>query len=205
MDKRYRSMTPSLLPEWLRWLWVGVYAVIVVVHLSHAIEVEGRQRTWHFGHVVMAVGMVSMLLPSRLKIVSDVAWEILFAVVAAAILAWLLRAWINRRTVNFLWALSLLDMLAMVYMFAFPGAAIAPVTYVLVIYFVGVMVGWMKGMFDDDGGRDRLLPLVIGPRSCSVSTFAGPLPGASSVSERTTLSAMAAGMAYMFIAMQAGL
>lgn len=198
-------MISSLLSEGLRWPWVAVYAVIVVVHLSHAMSVEGRQRAWHSGHVMMAVGMAYMFLPPRLKMVSDVAWEAVFAVVAAAILAWLLRAWINCRAVNLLWVVSLLDMLAMVYMFAFPGAAIAPVTYVLVVYFAGVMVGWMNGTFDDDSGRDGLLPFVVGLRSCSASAFAEPLPGASSMSERTTLSAMGAGMAYMFIAMQAGM
>jgi hypothetical protein len=27
-----------LLPEWLRWVWVTVYAVIIIAHLRHALS-----------------------------------------------------------------------------------------------------------------------------------------------------------------------
>lgn len=198
-------MTVSLLPEWLRWSWVAMYAVVVVVHLSHSMNVEGRQRMWHSGHVAMSLGMAHMFLPQRLKLVSETTCGALFAVVVVTLAIWLLRSWTYRRAVNLLWMILLLDMLAMVYMFAFSRAAIAPVTTVLVAYFIGAMIGWMNGWFDDDGGRSGLLPLAIDPYPCSAPACVESLPGDSSVGGRVTLSAMAAGMAYMFVAMQTGM
>lgn len=198
-------MIVSLLSEWLRWPWVAIYAAAIMIHLSHAISVEGRQRAWHTGHIVMSVGMTHMFLPQHLKAVSQTTCRILFAVVVILLAIWLLRAWISRRAVNLLWVILLLDMLAMVYMFAFSNVAITLVTVVLVVYFFGATIGWVIGWFDDDGGRSGLLPFAIDPYPCSAPTCAEPLPGDSSIAGRISLSAMAAGMAYMFVAMQTGL
>lgn len=142
----------TLLNEWLQWLWIAVYAVIVVVHLSHAIDTDCRQ-AWHSNHVVMAVGMGYMFFPTRLKTVSDEVWQVVFITITAIILIWVLRLWFTYWVIDLLWMISLFDMLAMIYMFAFPEAAIASLTYVLVIYFIGEMVVWMGGVFDDNGGN----------------------------------------------------
>jgi hypothetical protein len=82
---------------------------------------------------MMALGMAYMFLPMRLKVVPDIMWGTAFAVVAALILAWILRSWTDQRAVNLLWALSLFHMLAMVYMFALPGAAILVLIYALFV------------------------------------------------------------------------
>lgn len=196
------SSTP-LLGEWLRWLWIAVYIVIVVVHLSHAIDTDCRQ-AWHSNHVVMAVGMGYMFLPARLKTVSDEVWQVVFIMVATIIFIWTVRSWATHGVIDLLWMISLFDVLAMIYMFVFPEIAIAPLTYVLVIYFIGEMVVWMGGVFDDNRHRGRPLPLAIHPRLYSRLVFHEPLVGGNSVREHITLSAMAAGMAYMFIVMQSG-
>jgi hypothetical protein len=94
----------------------------------------------------------------------------------------------------------------MVYMFALPVAQVAMVTYALVAYFAWEMVAWAAGSFDEaDEGRRGLVALAIGPRSSGTRTFTKPLVGVSSVELRATLRAMAAGMAYMFIAMTVGM
>lgn len=196
---------PKLLPEWLRWVWVAVYAVIIIVHLRHALSEGGQRRAWHGGHVVMSLGMAYMFLPMHLKMVPDIAWGTAFTVVAAIILAWILWAWADQRAVNLLWAISLIHMLTMVYMFALPGAAIAVLTYALVAYFGSETVAWLVGAFDDDARRRGLLPFAIGPRSPKARASAKPLAHVSSVELRATLCAMAAGMAYMFFAMQVGM
>jgi hypothetical protein len=196
---------PELLPEWLRWVWVAVYAVIVLVHLRHALSEGGQRRAWHSGHVVMSLGMAYMFLPMRLKVVPDVAWGTVFAVFTVIILAWILRAWTDERAVNLLWTISLVHMLAMVYMFALPEATIVVLTYALVAYFGSETVAWLVGAFDDAAERRGLLPFAIGPRSPKARAAAKPLAGASPVDLRATLCAMAAGMAYMFFAMQVGM
>jgi len=43
-----------LLPEWLRWGWIAVYAVILIVHARYAVSMGGQRRAWHSGHTVMA-------------------------------------------------------------------------------------------------------------------------------------------------------
>jgi hypothetical protein len=195
---------PELLPEWLRWVWVAVYMGVIIVHLRHALTEGGQRRVWHGGHVVMALGMVYMFLPMHLKVVSDIVWGAAFTVVAAIILAWILWEWTDQRAVNLLWAISLVHMLAMVYMFALPGAAIAVLTYALVAYFGSETVAWLVGAFDD-AGRRRLLPFAIGPHSPKAHASVKPLACASPVELRATLCAMAAGMAHMFFAMQVGM
>ncbi|ADJ17067.1 DUF5134 domain-containing protein [Halalkalicoccus jeotgali] len=194
----------GLLSEWLRWPWIVVYAVVTVVHLSHAIDTDCRQ-VWHSNHVVMAVGMGYMFLPTRLKAVSDEVWQITFIIIAATIVVWVLHLWATQRTIDFLWMISLFDVVAMIYMFAFPEAAIAPLTYLLVIYFILETIVWMGGVFDHTRQWGRLLPVLIHSRLYSRLIFHEPLVGSSSGRERMTLSAMAAGMAYMFIIMQSGM
>lgn len=192
----------ALLQEWLRWAWVMAYSVIVVVHLRHALSKGGQRRAWHGVHIVMGLGMFYMFLSRPLKTVPGFVWEIGFAVVAAVILGWILRVWAEKRAVNFLWTISVFHMLAMVYMFALPEVSVAALTYVLAAYFVFESFAWLVGAFDDVGEKRRLLPFAIGPRSPESRASTQPLVGASPFRLRATLSPMAAGMAYMFFAMQ---
>ena len=144
-----------------------------------------------------------MFMPSHLKVISDSIWGAAFATAAVVIFGWLLRAWTSRRAVNFLWVFSLLDMVAMVYMFRLPRTAIAPLTAVLVIYFAGTMIVWLSGKFNDDYRQNGLIPLALNPRPSS--TAVTTLASETSAKSRTSLAIMSAGMAYMFVAMQTGL
>lgn len=192
-----------LLPAWLRLVWVAVFAYVTLSHVGHAAVMPGRRRWWHATHILMAIGMAYMFLPMGLKTLPAMWWETLFTVAASAILVWMLAAWLRRRPVDALWFASLLGTGAMVYMFALPGAAVAAVTYALVAYYVAEAAAWAGGWFYEDGERrSSPLPLVVGPRPPTVPARAQVLARRVPAELRTTLAAMAIGMAYMFVAMQ---
>lgn len=192
-----------LLPEWLRLVWVAVFAYTTLSHLAHAAVMPGRRRWWHGTHILMAIGMTYMSLPTGLKQLPEVWWETLFAMAAIAVLVWMLAARTRRRPVDALWFASLLGMGAMAYMFALPGAAVAPVTYTLVAYYLAVAAAWAGGWFyEDDERRSSPLPVVVGPRGPTVPVRARGSASRVPLELRVTLAAMAMGMAYMFVAMQ---
>ena len=197
---------PNLLPDWVRALWITAYVVILIIHLYHAATMGGEHRAWHSVHILMALGMIWMFLPTPPAIIPALAWQLAFALAALLIVVWFIWSFSRRRAVNFVWVTSLIAVLAMIYMFALPGAAIPLLTYVLVAYFVAEAIAWFIGAFDEvETGRRRLLPYAVGPRSDYASKFAHPLTEAGSLNVRVTLGIMALGMAYMFLAMQIAL
>ena len=126
----------NLLPDWVRALWITAYVVILIIHLYHAATMKGEHRAWHSIHILMALGMIWMFLPTPPAFIPALAWQIAFALAALLIVVWFIWSFSHRRAVNFLWVTSLIAVLAMIYMFAFPGAAIRILTYILVVYFV---------------------------------------------------------------------
>jgi hypothetical protein len=73
------------LPSWLGFGAVAVFTVIAVVHLWHMIAAPVRVAMWHLGHVLMALGMIVMFLPTGGLIVSAAAGEIVVALAAVTI------------------------------------------------------------------------------------------------------------------------
>ena len=203
-----------LLPEWLSWVWVAAFVCIAATHLRHVVQARGHRRAWHIGHTTMAVGMTFMFLQhAGLTLLPAVLWEVIFGAYALALVAWIFSAWGAGRPVNALWAISTVDMAAMFYMFAMPQAALAPLTYALAAYFVLLAVGWMSGILDDEARSRNPLPLAIGPPlaakpgaaigvSVSEDRPVDALCGHATLGHRLTLTGMALGMAYMFVAMQ---
>ena len=186
----------DLLPGWLRWLWVAVYAAILVVHLRHAAAADGRRRGWHSVHTLMALGMLAMFLPPRLKPQEGAAGADAYAAAAAALAVWIGVRLARRRRVDLLWLVGLADTLAMVYMFALPAAAITALTAALAGYFAAEAAGWTAGAFDGDGPLRRRVGRAREPRP------AEQLLRRSTFELRATLAAMALGMGYMLVAMQ---
>ena len=202
------SMTTGgghLLPEWLRLVWVAIYAVIVIVHLRHAVVMGGQLRAWHTGHILMALGMSWMFLPGGIITLPTTVGEVVFALSALAISCWVIGTTASRRRLDFLWLILLLDMLGMVYMFAFPQVAFAPLTYLCTIYFATEMGSWLVRIFDRLDRQQWVLPSFAGVATRVLKTDARPLVEANSIEMCITLGLMAAGMAYMFLAMQAGM
>lgn len=144
----------------------------------------------------MAMGMLAMLLPVELTVMPTIIGQIIFFVIAATIFAWIVDQWRVTQSVNLLWILSLLDMLAMVYMFASPQPSLIPLSALVVLFYFGATVAWMAGMLDDE---NRPFLLAFGPRRPVIPRRT--LAGSTTFRDRSTLGAMAAGMAYMFLVM----
>lgn len=193
------SMGEGLLPAWVGWICFAIYIVILLIHLYHLVTMKGLHRAWHIGHVLMALGMAWMFLPTPPSGIPALAWQIAYAVAAFLILAWCIWNWSYRQAVNFPWITLFIGMLAMIYMFTFPGAATQYLTYILVAYFVLESVAWFVGAFDEtEQGQRRLLPLAIGPRADSVHA----LVEAGSLTIRLTLGFMTLGMGFMLFVME---
>lgn len=136
------SMTAShgatnILPDWLAVLWTLAFLVILAVHARHVIETHGERRFWHSGHVLMALGMVFMFAPGSLDHldIPQGFWPLLFANAAGAVVAWGLARTLAGQAVNGLWAVLAFDLAAMAYMWS-PSGYVAPITWLLVAYFV---------------------------------------------------------------------
>lgn len=203
----------SLLPDWMRLVWVVAFAGVVAVHVGHAWAMRGQRRIWHATHALMALGMIAMFASRMISGVARTAWEVVFAVSAAGVAAWVAR---GPRPINGLWAISIADLVAMVYMFALPGAAVSPLTYALAGYFGAEAVAWITRLLGDTGRWQGTLALPasgspaqapaspVGPASSVGLASPISLAGRASLGLRATLAIMATGMAYMFAAMQAG-
>lgn len=190
-----------LLPDWLRYVWVVVFAGIIAIHVLHSWAIGGQRRVWHVVHALMALGMIEMFLPHGVGGVSRTAWEVAFAVAAAGLAACVVQGWLP---VNGLWAISIADLVAMVYMFALPGAAQPALTYALAGYFGAEAVAWMTRLLGDTGRWQGTLALPSSGGSTQAVVSPVALAGQASLGLRASLAVMATGMAYMFVAMQAG-
>jgi Domain of unknown function (DUF5134) len=194
-----------LLPDWLRIVWVVIYAAILLLHLRHAIGMSGQQRLWHSGHILMALGMVYMFLPNGVISLPIVVGVVIFALAAVAIAGWVVYALANRRPLDFLWVILLIDMLGMTYMFVAQQTAIGALLYLFAAYFAVEMGCWFFGAFNQPNPEQRVIPAVVGGGAVAVTAEARPLAEASTLEVRLTLGLMAAGMAYMFVAMLVGM
>jgi hypothetical protein len=191
----------NILPDWLAVIWTLVFLAVFLIHLRHLVDTRGQRRLWHSGHVLMAIGMAFMFAPSsidHLNIPTSF-WQLTFAGGALVILAWLLTEALERRPFNALWVVIATDLAAMVYMWS-PNGYRAPVTWLLVAYFVGQSLLW---------GTDRMRSIDRHRLRAGFSVMADGSVGAAVAQPlicfrdlRVSMSAMTLGMAYMFVAMQ---
>jgi hypothetical protein len=194
-----------LLPDWLRIVWVVLYALILVLHLRHVIGMGGQDRAWHSGHVLMALGMVFMFLPGGIIALPITVGIVVFALAASAIAGWIIYTIASQRALDFLWIVQLVDMLGMTYMFVVQKTSVGALTYLFAIYFATEMGCWFLGAFHQQDPQQRVLPAVVGGGAVALKAEARPLAESSTLEARLTLGLMAAGMAYMFLAMLVGM
>ncbi|MDR7303699.1 DUF5134 domain-containing protein [Haloactinomyces albus] len=219
-------MSMPLLPMWLRIVWVVALCGVIVTHVGHAVAMPGQRRWWHVGHTAMAAGMALMyLLPRMQHPALYRAGLVLFVLIMVAEAA--ATAVFRRREgmLNPLWLLSAVDMFAMAYMLLAPAARPVWLTWVLVAYLGGQVLGWAFGLWDRLPVFARGLPATVAPGDSptaverthrhehAVTPLAddpapeaapGPVVGLtahSTVAVRVTLAVMAAGMAYMLAIM----
>lgn len=193
----------SLLPPWLRVVFSAVFVVVLAVHVLHVRDGARRARVWHGAHVLMALGMLDMFLPTGGMLVGGFPAEVVFAVAAAAVLAFLVVDFVRSGRVGVLWLVVAVDMAAMVYMFAMMDGSVPWLTWTLVAWFVLQAIGWATGRLAntvDSGGLGGGPAGVTAARATAVPDRTG----AHTLSIRLTLLAMNVGMAYMFVAMALG-
>jgi hypothetical protein len=191
----------NILPSWLAVIWTVVFVAIFVIHARHALDSDGQRRLWHAGHVLMAFGMVFMYAPSsidRLDIPNGF-WQLAFAGAAVLIVVWMLVQAVSAIAINALWLLMAIDLSAMVYMWS-PNAFKAPLTWLLVVYFMAQALLWVSDRIRSVDGHTLPGGLSVTPEGAVGTVAAAPLICYRDL--RVTMGAMTFGMAYMFAATQ---
>jgi hypothetical protein len=192
----------NILPSWLAVIWMLAFFVIVAVHARHVLESEGQRRYWHSGHVLMAIGMAFMFAPASVDYfdVPSGFWSLAFANGALAVVLWMLVQAFAGRGTNVLWLLVAFDFAAMAYMWS-PTGFQAPITWLLVAYFVTQAVLWATDRMRDLDERTIFGGAVsVSPDGALAASVAEPLICYRDL--RVSMAAMTLGMAYMFAAMQ---
>lgn len=195
----------NILPAWLALVWTLVFVVILVIHARHVLDSHGQRKFWHAGHVVMALGMIFMFAPASINHItlSRTFWQLGFANLSGAIVAWILIEAFGHRAINVLWLAMAVDLAAMAYMWS-PSGYSAPLTWLLVTYFAAQALLWVT-----DRMR-RVDGLTIAGGSFSVALEPGGAVIATATAQplvcfedlRFSMFAMTIGMGYMFVAMQ---
>lgn len=185
------------LPSWLGVAASAVLAGVVIVHLWHLIAVPAMVRVWHGTHVLMALGMIDMFLPTAKPIVPARIGQITFGVAALTVLGFVVTGLLRGRRVWWLWPVVGVDMAGMLYMFALPAAGTGWLSVLLVGWFVLQAVGWASGVLPSLADESE-----VG----EPSSTAGPVvhAHAHAPSIRITLTVMSLLMAYMFLAIRVG-
>jgi hypothetical protein len=207
------------LPGWLGVALATVFGGILVVHLYHVIVVTGRERLWHGVHVLMATGMIVMFAPTDRVVVLNVVGGVVFAVTAVTLAGRLVWQRAHRHHIGKLWLVAVIDLAAMVYMFAMMDVRLLWLTVPLVGWFVVQATGWSTGWLCTvltHGGLGGLQPtpavsaLTARTATGASGEHAHDVSGHTDhdASHRTitraALALMSVGMAYMLIIMQFG-
>jgi hypothetical protein len=194
--------TTNILPAWLAVIWTLVFIAIIVIHARHVIDSDGQRRVWHSGHVLMAFGMAFMFAPGSLDHFNIPAgfWQLVFANGAIAALVWMLAQALSGRAINVLWLVMAIDLGAMAYMWS-PSGFQAPLTWLLVVYFVAQSLLWVSDrMREVDHKTLWGGSFSVTPGGAVAIEAAEPLVCFRDL--RVSMFAMTLGMAYMFAAMQ---
>jgi hypothetical protein len=192
----------NILPEWLAVIWTLVFVAIVVIHALHLRDTNGQRRIWHSGHVLMALGMAFMFAPASIDHfnIPSGFWQLAFANGAIAILAWMLVQALSGRAINVLWLVMAIDLGAMAYMWS-PSGFQAPLTWILVAYFLAQSLLWITNRMREVDHRTLLGGgFSVTPEGAVAMSAAEPLVCFRDL--RVSMFAMTLGMAYMFAAMQ---
>jgi hypothetical protein len=184
------------LPMWVRVVGVVGFAVVVAVHLWHLRATTSRERAWHTGHVVMALGMIDMFASTHRLIVDARIGKLVFAVAVVATLAYVGAVVARGERPGWLWPALAADFAAMVYMFVMPTRGLAWLTGILVAWSVLQAAGWVTGALPARANLGS-------PRGRSAATACEA--SRRDLIVRVSLAAMSLGMAYMFAAMAVGM
>jgi hypothetical protein len=194
----------TALPDWLKIAWTAVYVALLLVHARHAIDMAGQERAWHSFHLLMALGMIVMVFPvapDDVGTTTIVIGSAIFALATLAITGWIASALINRRSLDFLWIILVIDMLGMTYMFLAQQAPVKLLFFLFTAYFAVEACWWALGVFSQPNSKQRIVPIAVGAGAAVVTPYTRPLADANTLEARATLGIMAVGMASMYIVM----
>lgn len=196
----------GLLSSPLAWVWLAVYGAIVLSHARCVAVNGGPHRVWHAAHCVMAIAMADMFAPGGWHLASATAWRTVFLVLTALIVFRVAQGGTASGPCRFVWALTGIDMAAMVYMIMSPAGASQLIPYALGGYFVLQACAWIAGRVALDGVQRPEAVVALGYKPAGAAenrVKSGDI--VCSVEHRIVLGAMSAGMAYMFMAMAVGM
>ena len=151
-------MSNTWLPVWLESLLVLGFVVVLLLHVRHAITMEGWSGLWHGVHVLMAIGMIDMAWPESSPPVGSTAGEVVFGLAAVALLVVATLPATRRRGVPWLWLVGVVDLAAMAYMFAMMSHRYLGLTLILTAWFVLETVAWAGGLLATLAQRRSLVP-----------------------------------------------
>jgi hypothetical protein len=196
----------DLLPDWVCWIWAGIFSFTVVEHLLHLVRMRGTHRLWHLGHTTMAIGMAYMFVPPQYRDTTRWPWQLLFAAAALFATGYALARLSRGVRIDLPWITLIIGLVGMWYMWSMrDGVAWAPVTYAAATWFLAEAVGWFTS--DLCGRPGSRLPTAVQSRG-SLAGSAPYLAGATPIACGTTwagcvtLGLMALGMAHMLVGMQ---
>ena len=131
------------MPSWGLVLLTVAYLLILAVHLRHLLEVRGEARVWHLVHVLMALGMVNMAIPTAWTGLSGMPVNAtvtgyFFAVITVFCAAMTGFALSDRDRVTTLWAMVSVGAAGMTWMYLYVGRDgwYAAVTVAFVAWFL---------------------------------------------------------------------
>jgi hypothetical protein len=179
----------NILPLWLQVAWVLVLAGALAMHLLTLGLARGSAQVWTGAHAVMSLGMLYMFLPwSHPPVPAGVLVALFSALAGVGVLA-LAGSATEDRPVRMMWLVVTVDLAAMAYMFQLVDRGFGLLTYALVAWYAAMAVVWAYGV--PDAGLTRCCAVPFG-----WERPVPPLPVA-----RTAQAVMAAGMAWMLLAM----
>jgi hypothetical protein len=211
------------LPGWLGWVLAAAYATVIGVHLRHVHGASAQGRFWHGGHVLMALGMIVMFLPSGAGLVPATVGTAVFVLAAVAMGVLALSEAVVGGVRAAIVVITTLDLAAMAFMFSPASTGRAWVSLLVAGWFVVQALGWATGHLgalvarspvgrelveragipvDARAAIDPVRP--AGPARSALARRTVPAPvwrsSGHDLTIRLTLGAMALGMAYMFVA-----
>ncbi len=182
------SETPSL-------VWIAALATVLLFHCSHLFHMRGEPRWYHSAHVVVLLGMLYMFAGAAfgLHLLPPSAWTLVYVATSTAILGWMLIRLARGRSFKKLWAVALVQQVAMIYMWAPMRVWLPLLTFGFVLYFIAEVVAWLANAYS------KLEPLATA--EAPARHFGGSLEPRSVFGD-LCMTIMAASMAYMFVSMQ---
>ena len=156
-------------------VWAGLFVLVVLVHLGHMAVMSGRHRRWHAGHVLMAAGMVVMFWPVGSMLAPAPVGMGIYGAAAGTLALGVVLARARGARVGMLWLVGVVDLAAMVYMFAMPSYRLMWLSVAAAVWFAAQAIGWAGGWLGgvlERGGLGEPVP----------ATHAAPTPAGAGMS-----------------------